>query len=177
MAHVQKVGIGGRERLVQMPGGLGRDAVSHADRAPYRVVVETAKPTGGRANIRTNGDGIQEIELCEVQTGLVLVGFYNPDKVVDHFTHADRGQPGISRKDQRPDLACGGLSLQVGEDGVGVEDSQRPVARRASSRRAAFRARSVDGPRPRYLPSSASTGFSTAGLMTTRSPRSTTITR
>jgi hypothetical protein len=68
-----------------------------------------------------------------------------------------------------------GLLLQVGDDGVRVEDGQ-PL-RDCSSRRPCRRASSAEGPRPQYLPFNSEMGSEGSGRITTRSPRSTTITR
>ena len=81
------------------------------------------------------------------------------------------------RGQQRPDLTRRSFTLEVRQDRIGIEEGQRGMARRASSSRACLRARSVVGPRPRYLPSRSSTGWSPRGRITTRSPRSTTTTR
>ena len=73
-------------------------------------------------------------------------------------------------------LGGGWFVLQQCKDGIGIKDDHFRRSAAASSVRARRRARSVLGPRLRYLPRSSSIGSFGSGRTTTRSPRSTTTT-
>jgi hypothetical protein len=162
------------ERLRPMPSHLCGDAVGHADRAARPVISASSKAPCGSADGRVHGDRPEQAELGEVERGLFLVGAGKPHQVIENLAQTDCGQHRVTVFEQRPYLVGGRLVPQVGDDRVRVENGQR---RRSRTRRSCSRARSLVGPRPRYLPFSSSTGRSGTGRMTTRSPKSTTITR
>jgi hypothetical protein len=175
VAQVQEVGVRCGQGLPSGTGRLRCDAIGHAHGAAGPMVPASTEPARLGADCRVNDSAVQDPELRQVQCGLFLVGSDNSHEVVKDLSHADGSQLCVCPQ-QCPHLSCGWLGAQEGNDGVSVQDGHRAPARPASSRRAWRLAWSLLGPRVRYLPSSFSTGSSGAGRMTTRSPRSTTIT-
>ena len=168
------MGIAGGESVSCPSSGLGGDAIGHADRATASMVMTGPQSACPEPDFGVDDDSVDQLELGQVEGGIFFVGSDQADQVIEHFGHADGRQGGITATQQRSDLAGGGFCPHVGNDGVRVEDGQR--LRDASARRAWWRALSAEGPRPRYLPSSSTMGCAGAGRITTRSPRSTTIT-
>jgi hypothetical protein len=177
MADVEEVRIGGRQRFGPGPSSLCSDAVGHTDRASGPVVVAGPQPPCLSADSGIDQSGLEQAELGEIQSGLLFVGSNNPYQMVQDLGHADGGERGGSCAEEASHFAGRGLSSQVGDHGVGVQDRQRTRDLAASYCRASRRARSLLGPSSRYLPSRSLMGLSGSGRMTTLSPRSTTMTR
>lgn len=76
-----------------------------------------------------------EIRMVELGR-LILVNAHDPHQVIHDVGDTERGQRRISIVEEAAYLARRRLPLQVGEDGIGVQNGQRPQARTASSARA-----------------------------------------
>jgi hypothetical protein len=175
MTRIEKRRVGRRKWPAAVSSGLRRHAVGEADRTACPVVTAGTQAARRRSQIAIDHDGVVKPELCQVETGFLLIGASKPNEVVDHLGDTDRGQ-GTTVVDELFDVAGRGFVLQERQHRIGIEDGQRRVARSASCRRASRRARVVDGPCFAYLPRKSPTGSSPTGRMTTRSPRSTTST-
>jgi len=176
MADIEQVRVRRGEGPGPRPGRFCGNAVGKADSAPTAVVVTGAKPAGRQAHRSIYGEPVEQVELSDVERRVFLVGADDAYEMIDHLGDAKGRQRGIPAGQERPHFRCGRLGFQEGEHGVCIEQRQRGPSRRASAARACFRARFVLGPRPRYLPSNAPTMSSPSGRITTRSPRSTTMT-
>jgi len=152
------MGVGSRQRFGSDARRAGTDAVSHAYGTSGSVVVPGAQSAGSYTDGYVDDEPFEETELGEIERGVFLVDADKTDEMVDDVGHSDSGERGATGIEQQAYLRRGPLTPQVGDDRVSVQDSQRRVSCVASSRRARRRASSLVGPRPRYFPSSSSTG-------------------
>jgi hypothetical protein len=177
MADVKKVRIRRRQRLRTGPRSLRSDAIRHAHGPATAVVMACAQPTSCQAESGVNVDGVKEPELGKVESHPLLLELHHSDEVIEHLGDTDRCEASIVALKHRRDSRRCRFVAEVCDGGEAVEDSQRREARAVSCARADLRAASAVGPRPRYRPRSSSAGRRKAGRNTTRSPRSTTISR
>ena len=175
MTRIQERRVRRREWSAAASGDLGRDAVRKAERTTCPVVAASAQAAGRCGQLAIDHDGVTKTQLGEVEACFLFIGPSEPNEVVDHLGDADCRQC-TAGPDEILDFTGGRFVLEERKYRIGIEDRQRRPVRSASSRRDARRARLVVGPCFAYLPRSSPTGSSPTGLMTTRSPRSTTRT-
>jgi hypothetical protein len=133
VADVEQVGVRGGQRLMSGAGSFGGDAVGQTDGAPLAVVAAGAKPTGGCANVGSDGEAVEQPELRQIEGRIFFVGSDDANQVVQDLGDADRGQGGVPSFQQGLDLSGGRFGSEEGNDGVGIEDGQGPGARTVSS--------------------------------------------
>ncbi len=122
-----------RQRLPNGPGHFSGDAVGHADRAPSAVIVLCAETSGGRSEVRGDGDAIEQSELGHVESSLFLICVGDADQVIEDLGDSDCSEGGVAAVQDGLDFGGGRLGPQQGDDGVRVEDGQRRAARADSS--------------------------------------------
>ena len=175
MTRIEQRRVGASKWLAAVPGRLRSHAVGEADRTTCPVVAARTKAARRSSQVAVDRDGVVEPQLCQIKGGLLLVGASKSNEVVNHLGDTDRRQR-ATVDDELFNLAGSGLVLQERQHRIGIEDGQRRATRSVSSRRESRRARLVVGPCFAYLPRKSPTWSSPTGLMTTRSPRSTTRT-
>lgn len=176
MADIEQVRVRRGKGPGLKAGDLSRGAVGKAHGAPAAVIMASAQPTGCQPHRRIDGNPVEQAKLSDIESSVFLVRTKDAYEMIDHLGDSERSKRRIAGE-ECPHLRCGRLALEKGKHGERIKNRQRDLSRRTSSARARSRARSVLGPRPRYLPSSSRTGSSLSGRITTRSPRSTTMTR
>ena len=92
-----------------------------------------AETTGGRSELRRDGDAIEQSQLGHVEGSVLLIGVGDADQVIEDLGDSDCSERGVAAVQNRLDLGGGRLGSQQGDDGVRVEDSQRREARADSS--------------------------------------------
>jgi len=95
VADIEKVRIRCRQLLRARPRRLRRDTVCNAYGAATPVVVPGAQPTRCKAEPSVNTESIEELELGQIQSGLLLVNLDHAHEMIENFCHPERRQAGI----------------------------------------------------------------------------------
>ena len=90
-AQVQQVRIGGRHAGGCRTRFLGSDAVGQAHRPGASVVVPRPEEPCSKGALGVNRHGVGEVELGEVQRGVLLRGPHDADEVIDDLGEPNRG--------------------------------------------------------------------------------------
>ena len=141
------------------------------------MVVPSTEPTRCEAEAGINTEAIEETDLGEIESCLLLVNREHAYELIEYLGYPQRSQLSIAASEQPLNAGRRWFIAQIRDDSEAVEDSQRRRRRAASSARSDLRASSAVGALWRYRPRSSTNGRGEAGRITTRSPRSTTTSR